>query len=229
MAPSSLLPALVSGVDAYEVRTGALAVLEHLLKIESVEDFPPAMGATISALLAKETNIHTTVLMCYLDRLKLFGNWFQQLWAESLGKMGQGTTPLSSLGTVDQHSQLQLYLDGPKDKFFTIIFADQRKKGGVIPKDLTQDVELKFIENKRMGDLMEAEQSATITSLVNNGCPTRTLKIKTLDESILGALIMHFILETIITADLIGVNAFDQPAVEEGKTLARELMETEED
>ena len=77
-----------------------------------------------------------------------------QLWAESLGKNGQGTTPIRALGAVDQHSQLQLYLDGPKDKLITLIVADQKNKGGLIPKNIINDPELDFIANKRMGILV---------------------------------------------------------------------------
>jgi len=229
LAISSLLPALIAGVDAYEIRKGATSVLNQLLSAKTAEDCPPALGAVLNVALAKENKINITVLMCYLDRLNVFGSWFQQLWAESLGKKGQGTTPVRAQGVVDQHSQLQLYLDGPKDKLFTILYANQKCKGGLIPPDLTNDPELKFIENKRMGDLMAAEQKATLAALVNNNCPTRTLEIMSLDERTLGALLMHFMLETIIAADLMGLDAFNQPAVEEGKNLAKKYIKLRED
>lgn len=219
-----LLPALIAGVDAYQIREGANSVIEQMVSLKNIEKFPPATGAILNILLAKEHNISTTVLMPYLDQLSVFGQWFQQLWAESLGKNGQGTTPVRALGTVDQHSQLQLYLDGPKDKFFTLILADQRDIGGKIPKTLANHRDLKFIAGKRMGDLINAEQLATSASLINNNCPTRILSIKSLDEHSLGALLMHFMLETIIAADLMGVNAFDQPAVEAGKILAKKYI-----
>jgi glucose-6-phosphate isomerase len=165
--------------------------------------------------------------MPYLDRLNCFGSWFQQLWAESLGKNGKGTTPIRALGVVDQHSQLQLYLDGPKDKLITLLIANQNNKGGLIPKDLTDDPELKFIADKRMGDLMAAEQRATAATLIKNNCPTRIIKINSLDERSLGSLLMHFMLETIIAADLLGLNAFNQPAVEEGKAMAKQYLISE--
>ena len=224
LAIPSLLPSLIAGLDAYEVREGGASVVKQMISARSVEECPPAIGAIINVILAKENNIKITVLMPYLDRLNCFGSWFQQLWAESLGKKGKGTTPLRALGAVDQHSQLQLYLDGPKDKFFTLIFADQINKGGLIPQDLANDPELKFISNKKMGDLMAAEQKATATSLINNKCPTRLLNINVLDEKTIGSLLMHFMLETIMVANLLGLNAFDQPAVEEGKAMAKKSL-----
>ena len=224
LAIPSLLPSLIAGVDAYEIRKGASSVIKQLISASSVEECPPALGAILNVALAKENNIKITVLMPYLDRLNYFGSWFQQLWAESLGKDGEGTTPLSALGVVDQHSQLQLYLDGPKDKLFTLILANQDDKGGLIPGDLTIDPELKFINGKKMGDLMAAEQRATVAALINNDCPIRLLNINTLDEKTLGSLLMHFMLETIISADLLKVNAFNQPAVEEGKALAKQNL-----
>jgi len=222
-----LLPALIAGVDAYQIRQGAKSVLKPILDGGSAADCAPAQGAVINVALAHEHAINTTVLMPYLDRLACFGFWYRQLWAESLGKDGHGTTPVRALGTVDQHSQLQLYLDGPRDKFFTLLFADQANSGGLVPTDLAADPDLAFIAGKRMGDLMAAEQQATAETLIRHNCPTRIISIETLDEHSLGALLMHFMLETIIAADLLGINAFDQPAVEEGKILAKSFLSGE--
>jgi glucose-6-phosphate isomerase len=162
--------------------------------------------------------------MPYIDRLAPFGFWFRQLWAESLGKDGKGTTPVRAVGAVDQHSQLQLYLAGPADKLFTLVTLDQAGTGAAFPPDLAQDGALAYLAGKRLGDLLAAEQRATVTSLLRNGRPTRVIHLARLDEERLGALFMHFMLETIIAADLLGVDAFDQPAVEEGKVLARQYL-----
>lgn len=224
LAIPSLLPTLIAGVDAYEVRKGAARVINQVLSANTVKECPPVLGALLNVALAKENNIHTTVLMPYLDRLNCFGSWFQQLWAESLGKNGQGTTPIRARGAVDQHSQLQLYLDGPKDKLITLIVADQKNKGGLIPRDLINDPELEFIANKRMGDLMAAEQRATAATLIKNNCPTRIIEITSLDERTLGSLLMHFMLETIVVADLLDLNAFNQPAVEESKAMTKRYL-----
>jgi glucose-6-phosphate isomerase len=162
--------------------------------------------------------------MPYVDRLAFFGLWFRQLWAESLGKNGKGTTPIRAMGAIDQHSQLQLYLAGPADKMFTLVMLDIAGQGERVAPDLADDRDLTYLVGRSMGDLLDAEQRATATSLVRNGRPTRRFQLERLDEESLGALLMHFMLETIIAADLLGVDAFDQPAVEEGKVLARQYL-----
>jgi glucose-6-phosphate isomerase len=159
--------------------------------------------------------------MPYADRLATFGLWYRQLWAESLGKDGKGTTPIRALGTVDQHSQLQLYLDGPGDKMFTLLMLDQAGRG---EKMASADSALAYLAGRTMGDLLEAEQRATAESLVLRGRPTRIIRLDRLDAERLGALFMHFILETLVAAELLGVSAFGQPAVEQGKVLARRYL-----
>ncbi len=222
-----LLPAMIAGLDAARVREGAASVLDVLLKAHAPDQVEPAIGAAIAVGLARENRIGTTVLMPYVDRLADFGLWFRQLWAESLGKKGNGTTPIRALGTVDQHSQLQLYLDGPRDKMFTVIMLGTKRAGAGIDPELADDDALAYLRGKTMGDLMEAEQSATAKTLVERGRPTRIFRLKTLDERTIGGLMMHFMLETIIAAHLLGVDPFDQPAVEQGKVLAREYLARE--
>ena len=158
-------------------------------------------------------------MLPYADQLDSFALWYRQLWAESLGKDGKGTTPIRALGTVDQHSQLQLYLDGPKDKFFTLIAPKWQGQGDVIQSSLIPE-----LTGKTMGDLFDAELRATYETLIRHKCPTRFITMDTLNERTLGALMMHFMIETILTSSLMGVNAFDQPAVEEGKRIAREYL-----
>ena len=162
--------------------------------------------------------------MPYIDRLINFGLWFRQLWAESLGKDGKGTTPVNALGVVDQHSQLQLYLAGPRDKMFTLMMLNCGGVGPVVDPNLAADKELAYLAGKTIGDLMDAEQRATAQSLVSNNRPTRKFLLNTLDEEVMGALMMHFMLETIIAAHLLDVDPFSQPAVEEGKSLTREYL-----
>lgn len=162
--------------------------------------------------------------MPYRDRLAAFGLWYRQLWAESLGKGGQGTTPIRALGTVDQHSQLQLYLDGPPDKMFTLLMGDVAGGGAEVPPELAGATGLGYLAGRRMGDLLDAEQRATADTLIRHGRPTRVMRVPRLDEAAMGALMMHFMLETIIAARLMGVDAFDQPAVEESKRLARDYL-----
>jgi glucose-6-phosphate isomerase len=219
-----LLPALISGVDAAAVRAGAAEVIASALNADKPGDCPAAVGAALSVSLDRVQGVNTTVLMPYIERLAEFGLWYRQLWAESLGKDGHGMTPVRSMGAVDQHSQLQLYLDGPRDKMFTLLFNAAAGTGGEIPADLITDSELAYLGGHRIGDLMDAEQRATAETLARHGCPTRVIRIGQLDESTMGALMMHFMLETIIAADLMGINAFDQPAVDEGKILTRAYL-----
>ncbi len=219
-----LLPAMIAGLDAVAVRQGAAEVLAAVLDGAPPDRIAPAIGAAISIGLAQENGCSSTVLMPYIDRLADFGLWFRQLWAESLGKNGKGTTPINALGTVDQHSQLQLYLDGPRDKMFTVMMLDVAGKGPVVPPALAADKALAYLAGHTLGDLMDAEQRATAQTLIKNGRPTRIFRLEVLDERTMGALFMHFMLETIIAAHLLVVDPFDQPAVEEGKILTRQYL-----
>ena len=163
-----------------------------------------------------------SVMLPYCERLSGFSAWYRQSWAESLGKGGKGTTPISAVGTTDQHSQLQLYLDGPKDKFFTMIMHDRAGTGQKIHAPDFSGLE--YLHGKTTGDIMAAEQQATLETLVGHGRPVRVIRIGALDEAALGALLMHFTLEIFFMAKLLDVNAFDQPAVEEGKRAARDYL-----
>ncbi|HVO15320.1 MAG TPA: glucose-6-phosphate isomerase [Alphaproteobacteria bacterium] len=219
-----LLPALIAGQDAFALRQGALEVLNATLGAAVPADAPAAVGAALSVAFARERGASQMVLLHYSDILTKFGLWYRQLWAESLGKDGQGTTPVPAVGAVDQHSQLQLYLAGPRDKLYTLVLIDRAGTGHRVSPALAADPALAYLAGRTMGDLMEAEQRATADTLVRNGRPVRVLRLQRLDERALGAMMMHFMLETILAARLMGVDPFDQPAVEEGKVLARNYL-----
>ncbi|UNM06778.1 MAG: hypothetical protein H6925_02185 [Holosporaceae bacterium] len=220
-----LLPAMIVGLDPFEIREGATRILDRLLSIDNIENFSPAIGAGLSYLLEKEKGKTISVMMPYIDELNQFSFWYRQLWAESLGKKGKGTTPVNALGAVDQHSQLQLYLDGPKDKFYTVIVSSMENKGAPLTEPFHKiENSVKYLEGAAIGDLMEAEQRATIDTLIKNKRPTRVIEIPDLTPDFMGMLMMHFMLETIFMAGLYGVDPFDQPAVEEGKVLARQYL-----
>ncbi|HEU0071743.1 MAG TPA: glucose-6-phosphate isomerase [Alphaproteobacteria bacterium] len=218
-----LLPAMIAGLDAKKVRDGAQAVLDAALSAKTPADSAPAVGAAL-AVAASRRGMNQSVLMPYVDRLASFAFWYRQLWAESLGKDGQGTTPINALGTVDQHSQLQLYLAGPKDKLYTLMLGPAEGAGDMVMPALAAEPEFSYLVGRTMGDLLDAEQRATAETLARNGRPTRILRVSAIDEATMGGLMMHFMLETIIAADLLGVDPFDQPAVEEGKVLARKYL-----
>src|SRR5207248_1108922 len=143
---------------------------------------------------------------------------------ESLGKDGKGTTPIGALGPVDQHSQLQLFIGGPRDKLFTVVTVGAAGRGPRFDQKLAALAGEPDLGGKTMGDLVAAQGRATAETLAKNGCPVRTLHIERLDEASLGELLMHFMLETIVAAHLLGVDPFDQPAVEEGKVLAKKYL-----
>ena len=226
LSVTGLLPAAIAGVDVEAVRRGAGAVLDAVTGCAGGLEATPVAGAALSVALVRERGISQTVLLPYVDRLDRLSFWFRQLWAESLGKEGHGTTPVNALGVVDQHSQLQLYLAGPRDKLFTVLVGDPRGRGGRVRAEIAGPAagELDYLVGRTMGDLMAAEQQATIDTLIANGCPTRVIRFNAVNEEVMGALMMHFILETIAAAQILGIDAFDQPAVEEGKVLARRFL-----
>jgi glucose-6-phosphate isomerase len=219
-----LLPAAVAGLDIAAVRAGAAEALKPVLDGDAPADVPAAVGAALSVALAETKRKSVSVLMAYTDRLERFAKWYVQLWAESLGKDGKGTTPVAALGPVDQHSQLQLFIAGPRDKLFTVITLACAGTGPRIRPDLARLAGEPDLGGKAIGDLVAAQGRATVETLARNGCPVRTIELARLDEHTLGALAMHFMLETIIAAHLFGVDAFDQPAVEEGKVLAKQYL-----
>jgi len=219
-----LLPAMIVGLDVDALRRGAHEVLRDTLTADRVEASAPAIGAAIAVALLHERQVSQSVLLTYNDRLATFGLWYRQLWAESLGKDGTGTTPIRAMGTADHHSQLQLYLAGPRDKMFTIVMPEGVGQGPVMDAEIARAVGSDSLAGHAFGDLLDAAARATAETLARNGRPVRLIRIASLDEATLGALSMHFMLETIVAADLLGVNAFDQPAVEEGKVLTREYL-----
>ncbi len=224
LSVSGLLPAMIAGLDGRALRTGAAAVLDAALAAPSPADCAPAAAAAVAAGVLRERGVPTTVVMPFGEDHAACGQWFRQLWAESLGKNGAGTSPVIAMGVTDQHSQLQFYLDGPRDKMFTLITLDRAGAGPAIPEGLSGDKALAYLEGRSLGDLMAAEQRATADSLVGGGHPLRRIELSGLDERTLGGLLMHFMLETIITAGLMGIDPFGQPAVEQGKLLARKYL-----
>jgi glucose-6-phosphate isomerase len=219
-----LLPALARGLDVEALREGAQSVVEAMLKARNAADFAPAIGAAVAIGLAKECGVRATVMLPYSDRLSRFSAWYVQLWGESLGKKGGGTTPVAALGPVDQHSQLQLYLDGAPQHLITIIRENCAGRGPRIAPDLAKLAGAEYLSGHTAGDLVAAQQRAIPEALIAADRPVRTIDLDTLDERALGALMMHFMLETILAGHLLGVDPFDQPAVESGKLLTRRYL-----
>jgi glucose-6-phosphate isomerase len=219
-----LLPALARGLDVEALRDGAGSVVKALLEARAPQDFAPAIGAAIAIGLAKERGVKVSVMMPYSDRLARFAAWYVQLWAESLGKNGEGTTPVAALGPVDQHSQLQLYLDGAPQHVITVVRENCAGSGPRVAPDLAEIAHAEYLSGQTAGDLVAAQQEAIPEVLLAAGRPVRTIDLERLDERALGALLMHFMLETILAGHLLGVDPFDQPAVESGKIITRRYL-----
>jgi glucose-6-phosphate isomerase len=219
-----LLPALFMYLDVRELRAGAQAVLDETLAAKNPGDAAVARGAALHHALSQEGRLNTTILWPYADKLGIFGGWWRQLWAESLGKDGKGSTPVTVLGPVDQHSQLQLFRDGPGNTLFTLMTVNTRSQGLAVPAARAKALGLDYLAGRTVGDLVDAEARATAQTLFKNGRPVRVIHFPRVDEYGMGALMMHFMLETIVMGKLMGINPFDQPGVEEGKVLARQYL-----
>jgi glucose-6-phosphate isomerase len=219
-----LLPALARGLDVEALRDGAGSVVKALLETRTPQDFAPAVGAAVAIGLAKERGVKVSVMLPYSDRLSRFAAWYVQLWGESLGKNGEGTTPVAALGPVDQHSQLQLYLDGAPQHFITVVRENCAGSGPRVAADLAKIAHAEYLSGHATGDLVAAQQKAIPEALLAAGRPVRTIDLERLDERALGALLMHFMLETILAGHLLGVDPFDQPAVESGKIITRRYL-----
>jgi glucose-6-phosphate isomerase len=216
-----LLPAAVLGLDLSAIRRGAADAAAPLRQGDS--DAPAALGAAVNVAAVMEGK-SICVLMAYADRLERLTRWWVQLWAESLGKSGKGSQPVGAIGPVDQHSQLQLYLGGPDDKLFTVMTTAVAGEGPAMDAALTERAGEPGFSGKRVGDLVAAQGRATADTLARNGRPTRRIHVERLDERAMGELLMHFMLETILAGFALGVDPFDQPAVEEGKVLAKRYL-----
>ncbi len=212
-----IVPAILSGININDLYSGAAEVINNTEKF-SVKN----LGTFLSA---KENNKYKShVIMTYSDQLQFFGKWYLQLWAESIGKKNKGITPIHSIGTTDQHSQLQLYLDGPNDKFYTFITTDHAKKGPILNNEIFKNTEINYFENKKMGDLMSAEQRATVETFKLNKFSFREIFLPKIDEKNMGRLLSLCIIETIASCIYFDVNPFDQPAVEQGKILTKKFL-----
>jgi glucose-6-phosphate isomerase len=217
-----LIPAAFLGLDITKILQGAESVKTKLFDSEK-QNSQPAIGALFNHSYERK-GYNSTVMMPYVDRLRKFNLWFSQIWAESLGKSGYGLTPIRALGSLDQHSQLQQFLDGKKDKIFNVIIT--RDETSYVPLDtkMLNERSLDFLDGKNFTKLINTSAESTIQSLKNNNRPVRIFELDELNEFTMGALCMHFILETVLVAKLAELNPFDQPAVEEGKNITLKIL-----
>ncbi|MDO9180795.1 MAG: hypothetical protein Q7U04_00235, partial [Bacteriovorax sp.] len=186
---------------------------------------PLLLAAEFLYHLKKEQNINQTVVMPYSSKLRSFSFWFTQLWAESLGKkkniegeiIHTGFTPVVAYGATDQHSQMQLFMEGPKDKCFILIEVDSFEHDFKLATSHLISNNLQKLSGFSLAQLMQAEFAGTLMALQENKSPILHLKIAKNDEFHLGALIVYFEALTVLMGDYLMIDPFDQPGVEAAK------------
>jgi len=213
-----LVPAAIRGHDIEGLLAGGRRAAESLAP--SLFECPAyAYGAVAHGL--EERGAVVNAVMPYAERLEPFAEWFAQLWAESLGKDGRGQTPARALGATDQHSQLQLYRAGPRDKLVTLVRPRERPTLSVPEPDVE---ELAYLGGHDLGELLDAEFQATEASLAAAGRPNVRVEIDRLDAESVGELLYGMEAACVLAGELAGVETFTQPAVEWGKRAARGLL-----
>ncbi len=221
-----LLPAAASGVDVPALLAGA-AAMEARCRSGSLRENPALLYAAALHLLDLRKGRRIHVLMPYADALRDLGDWFVQLWAESLGKRPDvGPTPFRAVGATDQHSSLQLMMEGPHDKVVTFVrVARPRADLSLsVPEGYRGHAEIAYLHGHTMGELIEAERRSTEAALRRAGRPTAGIQVPRLDARSLGELVMLLELAAAYAGGLYGVDPFDQPGVEAGKRYAQGLL-----
>ena len=223
-----LLPAYLGGVDVDAVVDGAHAMAQRCSEDDINQN--PAFYNGAAQYLHAEQGRTLSVHMPYADNLRMLIDWFRQLWAESLGKIDsqgshKGMTPVAAHGVTDQHSQLQLYLEGPDDKQITFFTSSgAQHQGHTVPVEFEDIPAIAPLVGHTTGELFTAEFQATRTTLSRKGRPNRTISLHEGDAYAIGELIMLFEMETVVVAELMAIDPFDQPAVEESKVLTRQYL-----
>ncbi len=220
--PVGLLPAAVVGIDIDEVLKGARK-MDLICSIEEHVEHNPAYLIALTHYIANMRRGKTiSVMMPYGERLSSFVDWYRQLWAESLGKDGLGQTPVKAIGTIDQHSQIQLYRDGIRDKIITFIQIEKMSVDYKIPEDIPEDIS--YLSGHSLHEIMNKELIGTKAALIKSKVPNITIVLDKVNPYNIGMLVYLYELATGFSGYLYKVNPFDQPAVEEGKNFTYALM-----
>ncbi|MBE5769624.1 MAG: glucose-6-phosphate isomerase [Clostridiales bacterium] len=224
LCPVGLLPAAVCGIDIRAMLEGA-AAMDERCKTDNVWENPALLEATLQYICMQDMGVNIQVAMPYADSLKYMADWFCQLWAESLGKnvtrKGQacnvGQTPAKSLGVTDQHSQLQLYTEGPYDKVITLMKVEEFRTVSPIPHGCEQFPDVAFLGGKTLNALLEAERQGTEYALTKKGRMSQCITLPQVNAHTIGQLICFFEMATAYAGELLDIDAFNQPGVEESK------------
>lgn len=221
-----MFPTAVSGTNIRKILNGARQA--ELERREKKAEGVAARFATNQFLSMTEHGRNIHVLMPYADLLSSFGFWYRQLWAESLGKkrdgISIGPTPVAALGATDQHSQIQLYNEGPDDKTITFIEIDRFRRSIRVPAVWKDQDGIKYVGGLSFEEILHAERSGTERALTKNGRANGTLRIPRISPETIGALFMTFEAAAAYMAELLEVSAYDQPGVEEGKKETRKIL-----
>jgi glucose-6-phosphate isomerase len=228
LSPVGLLPAALIGIDTATLLSGAADMAKRCATSE-LRANPAGLFATLQFLSDAKAGKHIHVLMPYCDALRDLADWFVQLWAESLGKtrgkMHVGPTPLGALGATDQHSQVQLFMEGPADKTITFVSVPTRDKEDVPIPRLHQNVpELAYLGGHTLGEVLDVERRATAGALASRGRPNMTFELDSVDPWHVGGFCMLLEAATIYAGGLYGINPLDQPGVELGKQFTYAML-----
>lgn len=230
LCPVGLLPAAVLGIDIKELLKGAAFMDRAARKSDLKQNAPLAAAALQYIAMKRGKNI--SVMMPYTDSLKLVADWYCQLWAESLGKsvnnkgerVNVGQTPVKALGVTDQHSQVQLYTEGPFDKVITLIGVERYRAEVTISGGCEAYPSVDFLSGHTMNELISSEMYATEYALTKNERLNNMIILPEVNAHTLGQLLMFFMLQTAYAGAMLDINTFNQPGVEEGKNAAYALL-----
>lgn len=232
LSPVGLLPASVLGLDILAMVEGAKQMYNSAQN-KDIRKNAPLLSATLNFLNYKHGK-SISVMIPYSESLDLIGDWYGQLWAESLGRTvtqnGQeikiGQTPIKAVGTSAQHSQFQLYLDGPSDKIVTFIGVQKFKNDIDLPSELNSLFGQNVTQNKTFADLFNIERTASTIALTSYQCPNETIMINEINENVIGKIFMFFMLKTIFIGGLMGISPYNQPAVESIKIGVKVILKS---
>jgi glucose-6-phosphate isomerase len=226
-----MLPAAICGCDVDGLLAGARAMRARAATGD-VRENPAYLLAAMCILADTRLDKSILVTMPYADALFGVSDWFRQLWAESLGKrlsldnevVFTGQTPIKALGAIDQHSQIQLYTEGPNDKLISLIAVEEYRADVTIEGIPDGIPELDYLQGAELGQLLQREQLATAWALTQAQRPNFTIAVPTVDAAILGELFYMYELQTVMGGALLNINPFGQPGVEAGKNATYALM-----
>ena len=231
LTPVGLVPAAFLGIDLEKLMQGARDMRTQCWS-QPAESNAGVLGAALLHALATTRGRSIQVLMPYADALVHLADWYRQLWAESLGKrldragrvVETGQTPVVSVGATDQHSQVQLYMEGPHDKVVSFLEVERFRREVKVPRRHDDLASLGYLGGRTLGELITAERRGTEIALTAAGRPNFTWRLPQVSPHVIGQLIYLFEFQTALSGELYDIDAFDQPGVEAGKIATYALM-----